>query len=113
MKKPASNILLFLAFAILPFYGFTQEVVSYDSQEWQRKENREEIARIYYGEVNQAIENMKSRLAAQTEKDPELLFGLSLAWSVKKNRNKSFEYFQAAIDNGLPISRFMTHMPGI
>jgi alkaline phosphatase D len=112
MKKLASNILLFLAFAILPFYGFTQEVVSYDSQEWHRKENREEIARIYYGEVDQAIENMKSRLAAQTEKDPELLFGLSLAWSVKKNRNKSFEYFQAAIDNGLPISRFMTHMPG-
>jgi alkaline phosphatase D len=112
MKECSTSILLSIVLAIFPFIAFTQEVVSYDSQEWHRKENREEIARIYYGEVDQAIENMKTRLASQTEKDPELMFGLSLAWSVKKDQRKAFDYFQEAIDYGLPASRFMTHMPG-
>jgi len=106
---------LITALLILLIYSIklhSQEVVSYDRNEWHRKENREEIARIYYGEVDKAIENMMARLAGQDEKDPELLFGLSLAWSVKQNRNKSFDYFQEAMDHGLPISRFMVHLPG-
>jgi len=111
MKKLPIPFLLIIALWIaMPICA--QEVVSYDNAEWHRKENREEIARIYYGEVDQAIANMQNRLAAQTETDPELLFGLSLAWSVKKDRSKSFEYFRAAIDAGLPISRFMVHLPG-
>ncbi len=89
-----------------------QEIVSYDGAEWQRKENREEIARIFYGEVDLAIENMKARLADQLDKDPELFFGLALAFAEKKDADKSWQYFEAAIDKGFPVSRFMVHLPG-
>lgn len=89
-----------------------QERVLYDRDEWHRKENREEIARIYYGEVDKAIENMQSRLASEPKKDPELFFGLSLAWSVKNNSDRALQYFRLALENGLPVSRFMTHLPG-
>lgn len=104
---------LFFTFLLsMPFILHSQEVVSYDSDEWHRKENRQEIARIYSGEVDAAINNMKTLLADQAEKDPELLFGLSLAYSVKNDSRRSFNYFQQALENGLQISRFMTAMEG-
>ena len=112
MSKLLTAILVIASITIHSTTTQAQERVSYDWDEWHRKENREEIARIYYGEVDKAIENMQSRLASEPQTDPELLFGLSLAWSVKKDSNRSIEYFGMALENGLPISRFMTNMPG-
>ncbi len=89
------------------------EVVEYDNNEWARKENREEIARIYYGQVDEAISNIQEKKSKPGLKhDPELLFSLSLAWSVKGDADKSFGYFEQALEHGLPESRFMTRMPG-
>jgi len=105
---------IFLLGCILPMVINAQvEVVEYDNNEWARKENREEIARIYYGQVDEAIANMQEKEKESVLKhDPELLFSLSLAWSLKGNANKSFNYFEKAIEQGLPVTRFMTRMPG-
>ena len=110
-KNITSSVLLILVLFINTVIH-AQEIVSYDGAEWQRKENREEVARIFYGEVDLAIENMKARLADQLDKDPELFFGLALAFAEKKDADKSWQYFEAAIDKGFPVSRFMVHFPG-
>ncbi|MFW6370524.1 MAG: alkaline phosphatase D family protein [Bacteroidota bacterium] len=108
---------LYFIFFVCYFFSFVLnaqvEIVEYDQVEWTRKENREEIARIYYGEVDEAISNMKEQMKEPgKENDPELLFGLSLAWSVKGDANNSFRYFEQALEQGLPVTRFMTKMPG-
>lgn len=106
--------LTFLVGCFFSFVLIAQEgVVEYDREEWARKENRQEIARIYYGEVDEAISNMKDQMKEPgKENDPELLFGLSLAWSVKEDADKSFSYFEQALEHGLPVTRFMTRMQG-
>ena len=95
-KTTSSLLIIFILLTNVVIHA--QEVVSYDGAEWNRKENREEVARIFYGEVDLAIENMKTRLADQLDKDPELFFGLALAFSKKMDADKSWQYFEAAID---------------
>jgi alkaline phosphatase D len=113
MNKKTTLSLLFVFILLINTAIYAQENVSYDGAEWHRKENREEVARIFNGEVDLAIENMQARLADQADKDPELFFGLALAFSEKTDADKSLHYFEAAIEKGFPVSRFMVHLPGL
>lgn len=97
-------VLLFLINGF--FTALSQEVVSYDKKEWQRKQNREEYARIFSGEVDKAIENMEKFLA-QNPNDAEVLYGLSVAWYSKNDNEKGLQYFQKAVKAGIPIEQFM------
>ncbi|BDD12692.1 alkaline phosphatase (plasmid) [Fulvitalea axinellae] len=101
------NVLLTLAFFFaFPFGSFSQEVVSYNRNEWRRKQNREEIAKIFSGKVNEAIEGMLRYLEKNPD-DPEVHFGLSLAYSVKGNTLESVRYFKKSINLGMPFGRFL------
>ena len=74
------NVILLFACLFSLVINAQVEVVEYDNNEWARKENREEIARIYYGEVDEAISNMQEKKEEPGLKhDPELLYSLSLA----------------------------------
>lgn len=103
----AIKLFVSLLFICSPSYLFGQEVVRFDNGEWERKQNREEVARIFDGRVDTAIINMRRYLAGHNSLDPEIYFGLSLAHSVKRMPDSSYAHFSKAIQLGLPFTRFL------
>lgn len=112
INKNRTSILFIQIFLIVYFVGITfsstaQEVVSYDSKEWNRKQNRDEFARIFSGEVDKAIDRM-DKFLLENKNDTEVLYGLSVAYYSKKDNEKGLDYFNKAIEAGIAIERFMT-----
>lgn len=102
-------LVLILSISILlgvVFVSNAQEQVEFDKKEWSHKQNREEYASIFSSKVDQAIENMEQYFE-ENEIDPEVLFGLSVAYYFKKNNTNGLIYFEKALNAGLAIERFM------
>lgn len=99
--------ILFIIFLLgMGLASYAQEVVSYDTKEWKRKQNREEYARIFSGDVDKAIKNM-AQFLQKNKNDAEVLYGLSVAYYSKKDNSKGLNYFYKAIKAGIPIEQFM------
>ena len=74
---------------------------------WQYKRLcKEQIARLVDGDVDGAIKCLSSFLEA-TPTDPEYMYGLALAYTLKGDLNSATDYAQRAIDAGLPFGRFL------
>ncbi|MBX2842864.1 MAG: alkaline phosphatase D family protein [Flammeovirgaceae bacterium] len=85
---------------------FSQTRPEFDNKEWKRKQNRELFALMDRGETDKAILEMEEGLA-NSPNDQEILFGLSLAYWNKGKAKKANELAKEAIQNGLPIERFL------
>ena len=85
---------------------FSQIRPDYDVKQWKQKEHREEMALVVTGQTDQAIDELQPYLEANPS-DAEALYVLSFAFSAKGEIDKAFEYCQAALDEGLPIERFL------
>ncbi|MCD6347367.1 MAG: alkaline phosphatase D family protein [Bacteroidales bacterium] len=114
ITKPHSYIhsLLFVVLSFIVLQSAAQEHVQFDMKTWKHKQNREEFAMIFSGKVDKAI----SKMVQYEEKngvDPEVLYGLSVAYYSKHDTSEGFNYFIKAIDAGFPIERFMAGPRGI
>ncbi|WP_020528213.1 alkaline phosphatase D family protein [Flexithrix dorotheae] len=105
--KLARNSVISLCFIfIFTNVLLAQNRPEYDSKEWHRKQNRELFALMDLGETDKAISEMEKMLE-KLPNDQEILFGLSLAWWNKGKTKKANELASLAIQNGLPIKRYL------
>ncbi|MCD6287601.1 MAG: alkaline phosphatase D family protein [Candidatus Hydrogenedentes bacterium] len=70
-----------------------------------KKPNRDQIANIAQGKVQEAINWYQKELDRVTE-DPECLYGLAVAYTVKGDLGTAMKYVKRSIDVGLPIGRY-------
>ncbi len=97
-------VITFLSGAVIP--STSQELVSFNSKKWKKRQNREEYALIFSGKVDVAINNMKQFLH-ENKNDPEVLYGLSVAYYSKNDTVNGFMYFNLAVNAGIAVERFM------
>lgn len=103
MLKWSSGIVAVMCLAV-PLHS--QLRPDYNVQQWQQKEHREEMAMIVTGQTEQAIEKLQHYLKSHPS-DAEAMFVLAFAFSKKDKVDKAFQYCQAALNEGLPIERFL------
>ena len=76
------------------------------AQEQYKNISRDAISKIIDGEYNAAIKTFESYLAKHP-KDLESMYGLAVAYTQRNNINTAMVYVEKAIEEGLPISRFL------
>ncbi|MHC4086437.1 MAG: alkaline phosphatase D family protein [Planctomycetota bacterium] len=74
--------------------------------EQYKQQNREAISQIVDGKHDKAIRHFENYLKKHPE-DLESIYGLTVAYSQKKDINKAISYTRQAINAGLPFDRFL------
>ena len=107
MKNKRSSLVIVVFILICnSLFTIAQEHVQFDLETWRHKMNREEYAKIFTGDTDDAIKNM----LAYRKEHPDVaedLYGLSVAYFSEDDFNKGEIFFEKAIGEGIPIERFM------
>ena len=74
--------------------------------EQYKKIARDAISLVVDGQLDEAINKLENYLGRHPN-DLESLYGLTVAYSQKRNINKAFAYMKQALDGGLPFGRFL------
>ena len=109
----ASSILVHPSAAATPPTGSSRDASSLpdscirEGREWQYKRFlKDVIAKFHDGLVDEAL-NCLHAFTEEFPTDPEFLYGMCIGHCLKDELDTATQYAQRAIDNGLPLSRFL------
>ena len=94
----------FFIILMLPFPLWVYSQINIEGQ--YKKQNRDVIAAISMGELDQSIKYFEEYLSLVPD-DLESMYGLAMAWSGKGDYKKAMEYVEMAVSKGLPPGRFL------
>jgi len=99
--KKASVTLVFVCLVLL----LLSAVVIHSAEQY-KLQTRDSMAQVVDGKYDKAIKNLSNYLK-KNPGDLESMYGLAVAYALKKDINQAVAYARQAVDEGLPFGRFL------